>query len=619
MNGIKSGLLAITFAIVVAGCGLQPVNPGPGARADDSEHQAETLARRGDFVGAARAYEALAAQSPADLRDRYLLRAARQHLQADNATKARELLQSVNASLPRNDFALRALVAGELALRAGQPKRALSELGRIPEPLPTDVQSDVLSLRARALFADLRPADAVGAALERGKLLATRDDQRANQRLIWEGLKTSAAGNADFTAPAGASDELRGWLALGGSAALVVRNPFTANEALADWRRRFPGHPAQGLLSEDVLPQLSSGMDYPTQMALILPLSGRQQASGMAVRDGFLAGLLQQPASSRPVVNVYDSAEMGAATAYRRAVADGAQFIIGPLTKEEVTAIANSGEVSVPTLALNQGIVTGAPPALLYQFSLDPEEEARQVAQRAMADGRVNGLALLPNNAWGRRVFDAFQSEFTALGGTLVDMRFYDPAERDFSEPITQMLLIDESQQRANALARTLGTRLEFEPRRRADAQFVFIAGQPVQGRSLRPALRFHLAQDLPVYATSDIFEPSAGNDDLDGVVFPDMPWVISPDAASGQLRDALNRHWPARARGRGRLYAFGFDACRIVPTLKAGRTGSQHAVAGMTGVLSVDEQGFIHRQLDWAQVTNGKAVPIGAATTAAR
>src|SRR5690606_13743256 len=126
--------------------------------------------------------------------------------------------------------------------------------------------------------------------------------------------------------------------------------------------------------------------------------------------------------------------------------------------------------------------------------------------------------------------------------------------------------------------------------------------------------LRFHLAEDLPVYATSDIFEPNENaNADLEGVIFPDMPWVISPDAVSTQLRNALSEHWPLRARGRGRLYAFGFDAYRLVPLLKAGRFGREHAIPGMTGLLSVDERGTIRRDLDWARVSNGRAVPLNA------
>src|SRR5690606_19093346 len=96
------------------------------------------------------------------------------------------------------------------------------------------------------------------------------------------------------------------------------------------------------------------GLEYPPQIALVLPLTGRQAANGIPVRDGFLAALLQQEQSRRPLVNVYDSAAMGATTAYRRAIADGAQFIVGPLLKDEVTALAASNDVAVLTLALNQ-------------------------------------------------------------------------------------------------------------------------------------------------------------------------------------------------------------------------------------------------------------------------
>jgi len=51
---------------------------------------------------------------------------------------------------------------------------------------------------------------------------------------------------------------------------------------------------------------------------------------------------------------------------------------------------------------------------------------------------------------------------------------------------------------------------------------------------------------------------------------------------------------------------------------LKAGKFGRQHAVPGMTGVLSVDDKGRVHRELDWARVSDGKAVPLAASATAA-
>jgi outer membrane PBP1 activator LpoA protein len=611
---------ALLATLLLSSCSVPVTQPGREPTDRRLVTQAEKQSRDGDHRGAAQSFEQAAAQAPGELRNRFLLRAAREYLRGDQSDQAGALLKQVGTTLPGADLALRASVAAELNLKQQKPDRALAELDSIPQPLPREDVSDLLALRARALFALNRPAAGVTTALERERGLNNQDEVRANRKLIWQGLQQSAAGNADFSAPPGSSATVIGWLDLGRAALTAARNPFTANEDLADWRSHYPSHPANALLNEDVLPELGVGLDYPTQIGLILPLSGRQQGPGVAVRDGFMAALLQQEQSKRPVVNVYDSAEMGATTAYRRAIADGAQFIVGPLTKDDVTAIATSGETSVLTLALNQTGDEVTQPSLMFQFALDPEDEARQVAQRVTADGRMRGLLLLPNNEWGRRVFKAFDTELKTLGGTIAAMRFYDPEARDYSTPITQLLLIDESRQRANALSATLGMHLEFEPRRRGDAQFVFVGAQPVQGRSLRPALRFHLTDDLPVYATSDIFEPDAeANSDLEGVLFPDMPWVISPDAVSTELRTALSRHWPVRARGRGRLYAFGFDAYRLVPLLKAGKFGNDHSVPGMTGLLSVDSKGRVRRELDWAQVAGGKPNPLStAAATAA-
>jgi uncharacterized protein len=580
--------------------------------------QAERLSREGNPLEAARLFEQIALQSPGELRDRLLLRAAKEYLRADNTEQAAATLKQVSTQLPSRDFVNRAIVSAELSLRAQRPDRALAELNQIPQPLPQESLSEILALRSRALFALNRPAAGVMTALDRERTLASPQEQRENQRLIWEGLQRSASANADFTPPAGANSVVMGWLDLGRAALIAARNPFTAKADLTAWRGRYPTHPANTFLNEEVLPQLGVGLEYPPQIALVLPLSGRTATSGIAVRDGFMAALLQQEASRRPQLNVYDSAAMGATTAYRQAITDGAQFIVGPLMKDDVVALAASNEVSVLTLALNQlPDEAASTPSLLFQFALDPEDEARQVAQRLAADGRMRGLVLLPNDDWGQRVFRAFDSELKTLGGTIAAMRFYDTGARDYSTPITQLLLVDESRARSNALNAMLGQRLEFEPRRRGDVQFIFMGAFPSQGRSLRPALRFHLANDLPVYATSHIFEPDAqANADIDGVLFPHMPLVISPDNVSSELRATLSKYWPARARGNSRLYAFGFDAYRLVPLLKAGKFGSANAVPGMTGLLSVDAKGRIRRELDWARVSEGQPVPLSAPQT---
>lgn len=619
LRAVRDALLCVVAGLGIASCTTSPTQPvAPGT--DRQFAQAEKLAREGKYVEAAQAYEQIAASAPKELRDRLLLRAAKEYLLAGDAPKANATLARLSPQLPTQDFAVRAQIAAELALLSRNPAKALAELDRIAQPLPRESAPDILALRAKAQFALNRPAAGVATALERERLLANPQEIRANQRLIWEGLQQSAAGNADFKTQPGSSAVVAGWLDLGAAALAAARNPFTAKSELASWRARYPTHPANTFLNEEVLPDLGVGLDYPPHIALILPLSGRQQAAGVAVRDGFMAALLQQDSARRPQVNIYDTVAMGAGTAYRRAVADGAQFIVGPLLKEDVAALGASSDVSVLTLALNLLPDGSTPPAMLFQYSLDPEDEARQVAQRVVADGRGRGLALLPNNDWGQRLYRAFESELEALGGTVAGVRYYDTSARDFSDPISELLLIDESRARARALTATLGQRFEFEPRRRSDATFVFIGAFPAQGRTLRPTLRFFLADDLPVYATSDIFEPDTqANSDLDGVIFPDMPWVISPDNVSTDLRNALSRYWPVRARGRGRLYAFGFDAYRLVPLLKAGRFGPLNTIPGMTGLLSIDDRGRVRRELDWARVTNGEPVPLGTTATAAR
>lgn len=617
----KAHLLAILISLsVLASCATTEPAGSISATPDRLLAQAEKQSRDGNHTAASSTYEQIAQKSPGELRERFLLRAAHESAAAKETQRAQNLLNQAGPQSATEDLSLRAIVVASIALLNAQPNAALTELNRISQPLPRDSAGEILELKARAQFALRQPAQAIGTALERERLSSDAQAIRDNRRLIWQGLRQDAVAGADFAPPQGAGTVMRGWLALGRVALAAERNPFTARTELTQWQSQFGDHPANEFIAQEVAPTLGGNLQYPTKVALVLPLSGKQQAAGIAIRDGFLAAFYQQAEGGRPIVGIYDSAQQGAVTTYRRAVADGAQFIVGPLVKEDVMAVANSNEVSVPTLALNNIADSNSPPAFLYQFSLDPEEEARQIAARVVAMGRLRGIALLPNNALGQRLNQAFSTELAAHGGALLGTRYYSSDTQDFSAPITDLLLTDESRARKNALASRLGTTLEFEARARGDVGFVFIAGTPAQGRSIRPALRFHLPASLPIFATSDIFEPDeAANADLEGLMFTDMPWVVSPDEISSKLRSALTNYWPRRSRGRARLYAFGFDAYRLVPALKAKRPDTGLDVPGMTGRLSIDDHGHIHRMLDWAQIIDGRVRPLEATATSAR
>ncbi len=349
-------------------------------------------------------------------------------------------------------------------------------------------------------------------------------------------------------------------------------------------------------------------------VALLLPVTGRAAGAAMSVREGFMTAYYQASASERPPVRVYDTGTLSIADALRQAHEQGADFIVGPLTREEVTAAADYPGPRAPILALNFLASEHPVPAEFYQFALSPEDEARLAARRVLDDHHRRGVALVPAGDWGARVLAAFKQELGAGGGELLATAQLDTGRTDYSPSITEVLRINESNARWKRLESVLGSKLQFEPRRRADVEFIFSPAQAAMERLLRPQLRFHYAGDIPTYATSDAFEPDMrANDDLEGLMFPDMPWILGgdfPDAVRAAAREA----WPNGGPYRGRLFAFGFDAYRLSQALPHHGVANSIALEGLTGRLSLDADHRVRRELGWVQVHNGELRPLPAA-----
>ena len=400
-------------------------------------------------------------------------------------------------------------------------------------------------------------------------------------------------------------------VALAALAALVLA-ACAGSEPRPDPGSRYSQHTANGPVTAAMPADLTSDRPYPSQVALLLPLTGRLADAGEALREGFLAAWFQQEAATRPRVRIYDSAD-DAARAYAQALAEGAAFVIGPLGKENVEAVARVADGRVPTLALNFLPDSAVAPPRFYQFALAPEDEARQAAERLLAEGRTTGVALVPTGEWGTRVLTAFEAALLAGGGTLAAARSYPTTTNDYSDLLVQVLGFDLSRARQREVVAAVGTPLEFTPRRRADLQFAFVAGQPTQGRLLRSQLKFHYAGDLPTLSLSDVYDPNpAANQDLAGLVFADGPWMISEDPVVVALRNSVAQLWPQGARRRGRLFAMGFDCYQLGGALNAARGPLSESLAGVTGRLALDAGGRVHRGLDWAVFgSDGRVRPL--------
>ncbi len=583
---------ALAVSLILAACSL--IN-SPQAPEDQQEH-AVHLAQQGRHADAAQAYAGLAAEQPAG-RDNYQLLSAEQWLAAGNIAAAKQAFAAVSEEARTRLPTARALVAAEIAYAENDPARAIHELDQIAVPASADQAQNYWWIRGRSAFATGHPVEGTRALVERERSLSDPASLRANRTELFDRIRAAAERGQSLKAPPKTDPIVAGWLELGPVAAALARDPMRAGAAVANWKRLYPQHPANDSVLATASTQIAAATEFPDQIALLLPLSGRAEAVGVAVRDGFIAAYLEQDPATRPRVKIYDVAAESVASAYSRAVAEGAGFLVGPLTKEDVAAMLPLTGGRTPVLALNFLGETANAPRNFYQFALWPEDEARIVARRVVADGRPKGVAIIPTGEWGNRIAAAFADELSHLGGTLLDIRRFESSQVDFSDVIRQVLQVHA---------------VKGEPTtHRADAAFVFVAaGSPGVARQILPQLKFQYAGDVPVYSTSESFEPDpTANSDLEGMLFPDMPWMISNDPVTAQIRDGVRAAWPARTERRDRLYAFGFDAYRLVPALRT-TPAEAGEISGVTGKLHLDASNRIHRDLDWAQIKDG--VPEG-------
>ena len=642
---LRTVAFALLCAALLAGCATAP------QREAATPERAAALAARGDHAAAALEYDAVAAVAVGVIGNDYRLLAAQQWLAAGRAPEATAALARLAEPLEPAQATARDLFAAEAALLAGDAARAWSLLGAMTAPAPDADFDRFHALRQRAALATGRPLEAI--ASERARETRVTDPARRaalREELLTQLRRASAQGPALDPRSAGRDAVARGWLEAAPLAARAAAAPASSNAAIiAAWRKRYPDHPAgaalagtnitsagmaagaatgnTGIAGAASAPAITPATLAPgAHVAALLPLSGRNAAVGAQLRDGLLAAWFAQPAEGRLPLRFHDTggaAEGTSVVADRLAAARaaGAVSIIGPLLREDViaaagawsslTADASTRGGGAPTLLALNFLPTeaGAAPAGLLQFGLSPEDEARAIARRASAAGQRRAVALVPAGDWGQRVLRAFREEFEAGGGTLLASR---PVQgRDQSAAIRAVLGIDASRARHQRLQSLLGSSLVFQPRRRGDVDVLFLPGQPTQVRQLRAQLKFESAGDIPFYSTADAWDGRADGD-LEGMVFPDMPWMIAP-AADGvaALRTQSQAAW-GDLRGRGRLFALGHDAWLVQEALRTGRLAAGRGeITGVTGALALDDQRRVRRALSWAEIRSSTLRPL--------
>ena len=493
-----TALVVVAAALLLAGCPSTPRRGGP-----PNVDRAETLMRSGDHAGAAAIYERLAAETSGSDSVEFRLRAIRAWLAAGRAAEAERVLASLPGGLTQQQALEQALLRMQAAVAQGRGDEAWREISAMQTPTAPAAAARYYEARQQVAVGTGHLVDGIRSELARERLIGPGDARIARSDLLGQ-LRAAAERGASLAAPPGSDATIRGWLEAASVAADNARNPTRGATLLAAFRARYPSHPALAALSGEPgvgVPEPAAKLAAAPHLALMLPLSGRTAAAAAQIRDGFMTAYYQLPAGARPRLRVYDTAATAIADTVAEASAAGAEFIVGPLTREEVVAAADLLTTRPPLLALNFLPADRATPERFFQFALSPEDDARAVARYIGASGRRHGVVLIPEGDWGTRVAAAFDEELRSAGGYVLGQASYNPAEKDFAPSIMQVLRTDDSRTRQQRIQAAIGQKLEFEtPRRRPDIQFIFAPFAPSQfvtARQLRPQLRYQFAGDI--------------------------------------------------------------------------------------------------------------------------
>lgn len=508
-----------------------------------------------------------------------------------------------------------------LALLQGDRPTALARLVPVHEDPDPALYRDALELHAGLLADAGRYREALESRVRLDALLFELPDQQvANQASAWMLLSLLDPDELNRLNMLESDIRLRGWAALFLALRAAGTDPDAFDAAVQEWSRAYPGHPARARLA--TLRKASVGpIDETARIAVLLPLTGPLGELGRATLEGITAAAESGGPAREPLL-IFDTEGSPdlAEAAFREAINQGADRVIGPLTREEVDRIVSTGR-NWPTLLLNR---PSTPPLIPFSvLSLSPEDDARAAGQAASAAGQEQALILVPEGNFGDRVAEAFLEAFTKRGGQVTGEHRFQAHSPELNAQIGAALGVDASRERIATLARALRLELEGDPQIRTDVDTIFVTGPARDLRMVAPHLHYHRAGRLPMWATSHAYEgqPQPGLDlDLNGIRFPDAPWLypdLNPDPALKQRIEDPENGRSAAAR-LPRFTALGIDAGRIAAEWPRFRNAPHLEVRGASGNwrLHTLERAW-YREPAWLQFRDGTPEPMGSVETA--
>ncbi|MBV0933385.1 penicillin-binding protein activator [Marinobacterium weihaiense] len=594
-----TNLHRLSFSLLLAtalltGCASQTTPPevvdktaGPAAGVDSLLRQADTQP----------------ATPAAELR----LQAARQLAQRGENARALDVLDAIDVSRipPTLAFEVAKLTA-QLSQNEQDPATILRQLDpKRFDNLSAQQQATLGQLRADAWLQQDDPIGAVRELIVSSLLTLDPQEQQRYHNQIWQLLQNIPFDQIKAATRQDNDYQEQGWFEL--AAMLQERAGLAEREqALQKWGMMWQSHPALLLPPAGLVGIDRDGEQLRVQrIGVILPLSGELAKPAQTLRKGMEAALevARRQGKSVPRLVLLDSTGLNdVAPLLMQARQQGVELLIGPLNPQLINQLAALQNLEIPVLALN---ASEPGPSQPWQLELSSEHEARMIVRRALSEGHRRVLLVTPGAEWGDRVASVMREELESAGGRVVGTLRYDTSG-NYNEQIGNLMLTPQSAAREKQLRAVVRHRLEFQERRRKDADAILMTALPDAARLIKPMLDYHFAGDLPVYATSHLYEghPDATRDvDLNGITFCDLPWLLQAPSEAQRLLSSNGENTLSRS---GRLLALGVDSINVYPWLPQLERSSGTFLVGETGQLSMSAGKRLERTLSCTPFENG-------------
>ncbi|STX30239.1 Lipoprotein [Legionella beliardensis] len=574
-----------------------------------------TLSKSTPYTMSAAAYLARAENQEGSEKQNMLIMAAGRSFFDGNWQQTAAILAQT-AKLSATQAYIKKIFLAKIDLIHQQPKEAIAKLSSVKHPseLPMFYQAQFHETLAKSYEALDKIVYAANERIKLEHLLTDFASRQQNRKLIWLVLnKLPVAELNTLTIEAKEGTELQGWLKLALIARQTAKDNTSLSHELNGWQQDYPTHPANTILASQMaasykLTTRMTAYTAPQQMALLLPVTGPLAGPGGAIRDGFMAAYNNSKLDNEVGLRVYDTAAEDVTELYQKALADGADYVVGPLTKTDVLKVA-ALEHPVPTLLLNDinesGLTIKNNRNNIYHFSLSPLDEAKQVAVKASKNSLTKALIIAPAGAWGSEIASAFISQWEANGGSLIEQLVYDNTT-DLNQAVRKFLHVSEQAAKEKQFKVKPGEEGLVISKRRQDFDMIFLLAYPSKARQIMPLLKYYFAGDIPVYATSSVYAGTKNqkmDKDLDGLIFCDMPWVFQ--------HHLTNKNWPEQFNSYSRLYALGTDAYALSAQLNQLVSSPQKPINNNSGLLYLNNAQQISRVLSWGKFKHGIAQKI--------